>query len=384
MTIVESPPRPQPSQDELEALIEEARRRARRRRLLLGAAVVAVLAVAGLVTAFALGLGRGSAGEQGPPGFHAVRARGPVQHAVLDDLRPVGTTLDVASGKSRPMHLTREVWWDAGTGLYRTLYRYDGRAFGDIVQQNCFSVRPRFCLAPSPFDLSSKGMGWPPKENRARRVGTGTFRGRPIVWVEGLMSPGNGTHPLGGSQVGYDAATHEPLVLRQIVRDGPRRFRGVFSAVGVKLLPTLPAKAVSFEVPPGGAPRNAGGKEASFRKASLERAREVLGHAPLWLGRSYRGQRLRFVQTGLSGTPNKQNRGVGMVPLVRFDYGPFRIDEFGDQRPAWLVNPPPVGKVFDTGSTLQYGRDGLVVQVVGIGRNRRAALELVRSLRPVG
>ena len=50
MTVTAPPEVPQPSHDELEALIEEARRRARRRRLLIaGGAVVAALAVGGIL-----------------------------------------------------------------------------------------------------------------------------------------------------------------------------------------------------------------------------------------------------------------------------------------------------------------------------------------------
>jgi hypothetical protein len=387
-TITEAPP--EPSHDELAALIEEARRRARRRRLFVAAAVVGVLLLAGLVTGLVLAL-RGGTGTAVPKGFHLVRARGPVRHALLHDFGPAGTTIALTGRSARPVELTREIWWNPGTGLSRTVYRYDGLAFADSVQQNCFTRHPLFCGAPSPFDLRLHGLGWPPAKRSARVVGSGSFHGHPIVWIEGLVQPpGKKPYP-SGDQVGYDAVTHAPLVLRTIARSGPARiggkpFRGhVFNGSSVTLLPTLPAKDVSFVVPKGGAPRNAGLKEASFQTTTLDRAREVLGHTPLWLGPSYHGHRLRFIQSGLSGSPNAQNRGVGMVPDVRLDYGPFRIDEFGDQRPSWSFRGPPPGTVFQSNGALMYSRDGVLVTVLGtFGQSHHAALELVRSLRSAG
>jgi hypothetical protein len=73
---------------------------------------------------------------------------------------------------------------------------------------------------------------------------------------------------------------------------------------------------------------------------------------------------------------------LGVVPFVRFDYGPFRIDEFGDKRPSWFLHGPPARTVFDSSGALMYSRDGVLVMVLPFGQRRPAALELVRSLRP--
>ena len=100
MTVVEAPPPHQPPQDELEALIEEARRRTRRRRLLIGGAVVGALCVAGLIVGLVLAL-RGGTSTAVPRGFHVVRARGPVQHLVLEDLLRPAPTVDLATGARR-------------------------------------------------------------------------------------------------------------------------------------------------------------------------------------------------------------------------------------------------------------------------------------------
>src|SRR5690242_9493242 len=190
MTTVEAPPQP-PSQDELEALIEEARRRARRRRLVAAAAVVATLVLAGTVAAilWPRGDGSGSAGLR--KGFHAVQAKGPVEHALVEELRPRLTTITLATGRARTTQVTREVWWDPRSGMYRILVRNDGVAMADWVQQTCFGSGPRHgCIAPSPFDIPSMAALLRPGPDRARRIGTGTFRGRRVVWVEQVTSNG--------------------------------------------------------------------------------------------------------------------------------------------------------------------------------------------------
>lgn len=388
MTVTAPPELPQPPYDELEALIEEARRRARRRRLLIAAAAVfgAVL-LAGTAAGIVVWTRSGSSGEKLRPGFRAVQARGPVHHALLEDLRSSSTTVALAGGATRPTHTTREIWWDPRSGLYRTLYRQDGIAVSDLVQQNCFGTgSAHMCIAPSPFDLRIHGLGWPTKAGSARRVGTGTFRGRRVVWVEGFVRPPGGKPYPSGDQVAYDAITHTPLALRTIFRGGPARFRGkVFNSTAVTLLPDVRANDVTFAVPDGGAPRNEGLKESDFRKASLARAAAVLGRAPLWLGRTYRGHRLRFVQTGRMGSESGKNGGAAMAPVVRLDYGPFRIDEFGDERPLWLEHPPPPGKLFvNRGLSFTYGRDGVVVDVEGGGHADPAGVRaLATALRPV-
>jgi hypothetical protein len=393
VTTVETPPRPQPSQDELEALIEEARRRTRRRRLLIAAGAAMALAVAGGV-ALLVGLTRGGGSAQElPAGFRIVQARGPVQHALLQDLHPSSRTIDLRSGRVRPTRVTQEIWWDPRGGFARTVYRADG-AVADYVLQKCQGAgERRFCFPPSPFDLAVRGLGWPPKPHFAHVAQRGAFHGHRVVWVEGLVQPGGGAKPYrSGEQVAYNTVTHRPVALRSIVRQGPGAavpagWRGrVVNANAVKLLPDVAAARVSFAVPKRGAPRNANLKQIEFHKASLTRARAVLGRAPLWLGRTYRGHRLRFVQTGLMGSESADGSATGLAPVVRLDYGPFRIDEFGSARPIWVLRAPRPGMVVASSRyDLMFGRDGIVLNVAGpIGRGLdiAAITALAKALRP--
>src|SRR5512133_3488279 len=78
MSVTAPPP---PRQDELEALIEEARRRARHRRLRNAAMALGLAAIAVGVSAAVVVAGRGSSASGVPDGFQLVHARGPVSHA---------------------------------------------------------------------------------------------------------------------------------------------------------------------------------------------------------------------------------------------------------------------------------------------------------------
>jgi hypothetical protein len=388
MTLTAPPEVPQPSYDELEALIEEARRRARRRRLLIaGGAVVAALVVGGIFAALLWPSGKSASGGDLPEGFHAVQAQGPVQHALVEQFLPRLTTIALDTGRTRPTRVTNELWWDARSGLFRTLVREDGVVVGDLVQRNCFAVGARqMCLPPSPYDLLSRGVAWQPRPKIARRVGTGTFRGHRVLWVEQLVVPARKPPYPSGSQAAFDVVTHRLVGLRQRLRHPDGSAGPLFDKSAVTMLPDLSAKKVSFAVPDGGAPRNLSGALDASHKVTLARAADVLGRPPLWLGRSYRGHRLRVVQAGQLGGQNAKG-AYGVVPLVRLDYGPFYIDEVGSKRSIWLKGAPKPGTLVSdrVNSGFTFGRDGVVVQVVLGGAADNAPADLValaRSLRP--
>lgn len=388
MTVVETPPRPQPSQDELEALIEEARRRARRRRLAYLAGAAMLVGAAAVTLGVLLGSDRGGQPLALPAGFHAVNARGPVRHALLDQLAPdTDSTIDLSSGRDHRTRLTREIWWNEGTGLARTVFRQDGIVISDVVQHLCQGTGPtRFCFPPSPFDLRLRGFAWKPHD--ARPAGRGAFRGHRVVWYEGLVRAQPGKVALSGDQVAYDVTTKQVVALRTIMRNAPRRLRGrLFDAHAVTFLPGLPGERVKFAVPKGGAPRNAGVRYVDFHRVSLTAAADALGRTPLWLGRRYAGHRLRFVQAARMGSDAGSESVANLVPFVRLDYGAFRIDEFGDRRSILLEQPPPPGVVVaEPRYSLLLGRDGVLVNVLGpsgLTVDHAAVMGLAKALRPV-
>ena len=392
-TIVETPR--EPSHDELEALIEEARRRARRRRLLIGGVAVGALLLAGLVTGLVLVLGGGTSTAV-PRGFHVVQARGPVQHALLETLPSGVTTVDLSTGQSRPTRGTVEIWWDPRLGLAREEYRQDGRLLGSFPRQNCIGSGPgRFCVPESPFDLQQKRLGWPPQAGFARRIGEGRFRGHRVEWLEGLVRA-NGRLYLSGDQVAYDMLTRRPVALRTIGRDpapghGPalnKRYKGkVFSLTALTMLPDLPAKDVSFVVPKHGVWRNPPSAATTITGQRIPAARKALGTTPLWLGRTFEGHRLQSVVAGIE---SEQAPNVGLLRpsrFARFDYGTFAIHEFGQDRPFWREQEPAKGSLLFSTSQVILARDGVLVNVEPVGVrfkiDRATALALSRALRPV-
>ncbi len=171
---------PQPNQDELEALIEEARERTRRRRLRNAVAAVAAAAIGvGVVSAFVVAAG-GQGTDGVPKGFTLVHARGPVEHAQIE-WHSTGQTaqrvIDVRTGAQREAPVVFDVWWDRGRDLFRAIARVDGRVQSDVSGRPCQTAIGfgRKCLPPKPFDLRHEGYAWPIDRSVARVVGEESF-----------------------------------------------------------------------------------------------------------------------------------------------------------------------------------------------------------------
>jgi hypothetical protein len=74
-----------------------------------------------------------------------------------------------------------------------------------------------------------------------------------------------------------------------------------------------------------------------------------------------------------------------MAPVVRLDYGSFRLEEFGVERPLWFAGGLPSGQIFAGGGTTVFERDGVAVTVVGGLTGSLSPTEgaaLARALRP--
>ena len=365
---------PQPNQDELEALIEEARERARRRRLRNAVAAVATAAIGvGVVSAFVVAAG-GQGTDGVPKGFTLVHARGPVEHAQIE-WHSTGQTaqrvIDVRTGAQREAPVVFDVWWDRGRDLFRAIARVDGRVQSDVSGRPCQTAIGfgRKCLPPKPFDLRHEGYAWPIDRSVARVVGRGVFRGRDVIWVQRLARVQNG---LGGTReppVALDARTHRPVGTRSVA-DGK-----VFDEQVYRFLRPVPAEKVSFLVSDarvsrvelsylGSFPYGFFGPGVSVEnsaRASLRKARDVLGRTPLWLGPSFQGHPLRLVQTTAEGDWATR-RIPGRPRAVILDYGIVMLEEFGRQRP-FSEHGPRAGQVLVTGlpPVASLNRGGLLV-----------------------
>ena len=388
MTVVETPPRPQPSQDELEALIEEARRRARRRRLIAAAVVLAVIS-AGALALVLVDRGGKSAEPAVPTGFHLVHARGPVSHATITEYPlPPQRLVDVATGRERLAPLVLDVWWDAKSGFDRVVGRIGGRVEFDVVGQTCqgpSGAPGRFCLPPPPFVLRNMHYRLPVDRKAVRVVGKGMYRGHEVVWLEGLVNGRPNPRAAGYESVAVDVATRKPVGKRSFAK-GRTFYEEAYSVLG-----DLPAKDVTFVVPDGGAARNSfppfPSGTSHFRTVDLRRARAVLGIVPLWLGPRFAGHALKSVALGSDDAvaPNGIDQ-LRRATFVRFDYGVVSFREFGRVRPFGLVDGPARGRIM-VGDGVELNRNGLLVMAEFPGQaspiERSAALEFAKALRPV-
>jgi hypothetical protein len=382
VTVVDTPPRPQPSHEELEALIEEARRRTRRRRLIIAASVVGVL-LAGAVVFGGVVLTRGGNHVAVPPGYHLVQAKGPVSHATITEYPLTRSrVVNVASGNERSAPIVLEVWWDRETGFDRVVGRVDGRVQFEGVGQTCQGpdVPRRFCFPPPPFVLENMHYRWPIDRKAVQVVGRGTFRGH-VIWLKALVS-GKPSPPGTGDRVALDSVTHRPLAKRSFARGR------LFYEEAYSLLRDLPGKTVSFVVPDGGAVRNSfpplASSPSTSRRTTLAAARRALGPAALWLGESYRGHRLRSVEVGTDTAEAPNGSVLRRAKFVRFDYGKIKLQEFGRVKPFGFLEGPRSGQIL-VGDNIMLSRDGLLVfaEVQPLPIGTKAALALAKALRPV-
>jgi len=397
VTTIAPPSQPQPSQQELEALIEEARRRARRRRLVIGAVAVAVivLAAAGVALGIVLTRGGGSS-TAAPAGYHFVQAKGTVfharvelvQHACRRDRRSgrpsfgpelENRLVDLATGKAKPATDVQEVWWDPKSGLVRVVGSTAGRVTYDSVGQQCQLGKPRFCNEPPPFGLAKFGFSLPVEPSRARIAGRGVVRGHHVIWLEAIGP--SGAPPI--ERVALDVRTHEPVARKE-------NFLGMTEFFSQ--LPNLSGRSVKFVVPDGGAPQNSYPPGSGFSHAvprPVDQTQKALGHTPFWLGESYEGHRLQSAAVGTEGLKAANGAKLESAPFVSFDYGVVRLQEFAQRPPGQPL--PPQGKLLLTGERAALLHNGILVVADLTGaaghtpsNSLAAALALAKALRPVG
>jgi len=183
---------------ELHALIKEARRRALKRRW--AYAGVLALAGAGIWGGLALNGGSGAvAAPPAPPGYHLVRARGDVQHALLGSSFR-GSVNGYPAGKLGAGERS-EVWLDRKAGLVRTRGCWFGRCSDDAYR----------CVPYCGFSVSLFGRYWPVDTTKfIRRPGLGTFHGRRVIWLgklENTFAPAFRN----GEWIALDPRTHDAI-----------------------------------------------------------------------------------------------------------------------------------------------------------------------------
>jgi hypothetical protein len=370
---------PKPPQEDLEALIREARHRARRRRLAYFAAGVLALAIAGGVYAILAWTGGGGTRPSVAEGFHLVPAESPVAHARIAQYTPFRpTVIDLENNSERRVPFVLEEWWDRKSGLERAVFSIDGRVLGDTVGQAC-QPKPRFCFPPPPpFELARYGLKWPVDERRFRVLGSGTFHGRNVIWVRSLMTNIGANR---GDRFAYDVRTHELVGKRSVVRGR------LFSDEIYTRLPDLPASSFSFVVPEGGGALHSFPPEpqpdTQSHSSSVAATRNALETVPLWLGPRFQGERLQSIEVGTEAMKARNGARLRPARFVRFDYGTVQLQEFGRERPFWYEQDPRPGRIVLDGRAALTRHGLLVIVQRDSPMTRAAALAVAKALRPV-
>jgi hypothetical protein len=201
---------------------------------------------------------------------------GPVLHAVLRG-EWGGEAVDLETGRRRPVHGEQEVWYDPGRGLIRSVSR-----LGETVQHD-----ETFKATNGHVDIVGLGRDYRAalESGTARIAGQDLIDGEPVTWVvvrSEMLPDTDGRDHEWAQQVAVSNETYKPVALRD-TRDGrppPTSLRRVLA------LEMLPAGEGDFsaEKTVGEGPFQFGG-----RPIQLERASDVLGRTPLWLGRGHEG-----------------------------------------------------------------------------------------------
>jgi hypothetical protein len=227
----------------LHSLIKEARRRALRRRWAY-AGVVALVAGVGIWGGLALTGGSGAVpAPPAPPGYHLVKARGDVEHALL------ASPYSVEVNGHRVGNVARtEVWVDRKAGLVRMRGLKPGNpAVG--LPPGFPSDETSRCVPSCAFFVALLEPYWPVDTTRfVRRPGLGTFHGRRVIWL-GKLENSFAPAYRNGEWIALDPRTHDAIGQRMYGESfKPTGGQVVFESWVVKRFADIPSNRFWFPV----------------------------------------------------------------------------------------------------------------------------------------
>jgi hypothetical protein len=260
-------------QGDWDAVVRDARRR--RPALLRSAAGVAAAAAA----LFALVLFQPWAVERRSFLERALAAvdDGPVIHAVLRG-QWGGMNVDLKTGERTPVHGENEIWYDPRRKVIRVVSRLGGTITGDHVFQQERASRELIALARDYRTALESGS--------ARIAAEDVLEGEKVTWVvvvAEVLPHASGPLREWTQQVAVSQDTFKPVATRDAI--GGKPAAGTLQRV--LALESLPASAVDLVVPKERIEENSfqGGRDP----IAVDRAADVLGRAPLWLGPEHAG-----------------------------------------------------------------------------------------------
>jgi hypothetical protein len=380
--------------DSVMARVEQraTRKRSRRAQAALG---VAAVAVAGLVAVLAWPF----SADDGSVVERALAAAddGAVLHIVFRYDRPIDAVVDLETGERRDnVYPETELWYDRDRGV-----RHVARIGNIVVYEDVGAAAANPWL--DRYVLLAKSYRDALESGQARLVGPGEVDGRAVFWIS--VWEGRSRSVIDGTvkfhrvaqEVAVSQETYEPVATRSTLDGKP-----VIQPFGrIVEFETLSADEVEFKRTSG--PRQEE-PHAFFccrtEAIPLERARSVIGRAPLWLGEEFRSLDLRRlarveVQTRREG----EEQWTGTLTALELFYGALNEDGEPDlSRPYVRLREAedlhmtlvrmaiaPEGKAIISGSTATTTIDGLSVAVEASGLNwgPAALVAAVQAIEPL-
>jgi len=215
---------------------------------------------------------------------------GQVVHVVLRG-QWGGTLVDLKTGERQPLYGEREIWYDTNRNLAHEISRFGGA----VESEDVYSPEK----PDTELTALSREYRQALKAGTAHVTGKGLFDGRPVYWVtiRRLMLPDVADHRDHefAEEVAISTDTFKPVAIRAL------RDRHAFDTQRVLKLETVDVSNANFTLDPA-ASLDGRAMMSGSHPLAFERAPDVLGRTPYWLGSSYKGLPLAQTQQAVSRT----------------------------------------------------------------------------------
>lgn len=260
---------------------------------------------------------------------------GPVVYAVVENLRPQATIVDLASGAERPQFMRTEYWYDDERSLLRTRLTIDGYLVTELLQTRDAALSDLGPLPGNPpeprLDPALAGFASRYRDaletGQARVVGKETVDGRDAVLLRIVLRPAADDRPTLYEDVAVDADTYRPLRFRfRSGRDTGNWWR-------VVSIETVARDADQFAAPAAAKPRPRQQTGVDERRLTPAAAATALDRPALWAGASISGVDLTEIKVMKLTTEWTDGRETESRALV-LQYGQGRRARSAGR---WLV-----------------------------------------------
>lgn len=351
---------------------------------------------------------------------------GPVLHIVVDQPSPYGyKATSISTGRSIPLTLRQEIWFDQSRDLKKTVSTLNGRPLAQLLEtrdggygtdgfvytcpwiaahpveaaqarvscnsdgesaptpSSTASQRPALDLAVAGFvDHYRSAL----KSGRATQIRRGQLDGHHVIWLAVTTGDTNSAELPAHEDVAIDSATYKPILVRMSDPSGVE-----FRIIQIE---TQPFASSAFSRPRRVATPSAGNVASSSRIPITASADALGGHA-LTLGSGWKGFQLasaerQHLTTGYDSTLNREpqhSQGLVLNYVRSSARRPASIQIHEATRCelayVWRCDAhDPSGDTMLSGlpfSTSIFKKDGVYISVNTSGRAPNA-LEVARSL----